>query len=97
MDDPARIGQLERELAGLTPRVSALEAQVRELFPLTTGLVRLEGSLNVVKQDVYEIKKEQHERTEQERSLRIALIGLSGTILVTLIGAIVTILLVYNG
>lgn len=91
MTDETRIGQLERETARFDQRLSGVERQVRDLTPLSTALVRVEGAVNTVKEDVADVRKQIQQRGEQERSLRIALIGLSGTILVTLIGSIVTV------
>lgn len=90
--DGPRIGQLEREMSSLVTRVEANERSIGSLLPLSTALVRLEGGIEVVKEDVHEIREQSRARGEQERSLRIALVGLSGTILVTLIGSIVTLL-----
>ena len=92
MTDEARLGRLERQQAVSDQRLASLEARVGDLTPVATAAVRLEGAVNGLKDDVAEIKGSIQARGEQDRSLRIALIGLSGTILVTLIGAIVAVL-----
>lgn len=95
-DSPeSRIGRLEREHAQLDERVGGLSRQMRELIPLTTSLVRLEGTVGSVKEDIHELRDGIADRDKQQaderRSLRLALLGLSGTILAALIAAVVTI------
>jgi hypothetical protein len=98
----SRLGRLEQAHARLDQRVDGLTRQVGELVPLTTGQVRLEGVVNGLKDDVSEVGEKvgdlrrvledrDKQQTEERRSLRLALVGLAGTILAALIAAAVTI------
>ena len=99
----SRLNRLERENASLSERVGALGRQVQDLLPLATSIVRLEGVVNGVKQDVADvgdavkevrsgITADTHRQAEERRSLRLALLGLAGTILASLVAALVTII-----
>lgn len=98
----SRIGRLEREHARLEARVESIATQVGELIPLQTGLVRLEGVVNGVKDDVHAIGGQiadvrgaladrDKQQTEERRSLRLALLSLAGTIIAAIIAAVITI------
>jgi hypothetical protein len=99
----SRIGRLERDHARLEQQVIDLANDVKELIPLSTALVRLEGRVEGVKngvltlgQNVNGIKRAMDTReqdvTDERRSVKVALIGLSAVIGAALIAAIATIL-----
>jgi hypothetical protein len=88
-----RLGTLEREHARMEGRIVSLEQQMIAVAPVNVSVVRLEGAVLAVKDDIDELKKQTEFKGQQERALRVALIGLSGTILAVLIGTIVTVAL----
>jgi len=98
-----RLIRLERDNASMDERLRSLGRQVQDLLPLATSIVRLEGVVNGVKQDVSDvgeavkeikagISDDTRRQSEERRSLRLALLGLAGTILASLVAALVTIL-----
>lgn len=99
----ARIGSLERDHARLDQRVSDLTNQVTSLLPLASGSVRLEAAAGGLKDDISRlelridaINKRIAERdqasTDERRSLRLALFGLTGTIVAAMIAAVATLI-----
>lgn len=98
------MGRVEQAQAAIAARLDAAERAIRDLSPLITGLVRLEGRVGGIKDDVSDVREQvgdiresirerDKSQTEERRSLRLALLGLAGTILAALIAAIVTVLL----
>ena len=98
----SRMGRLEQSHARLDQRVDGLAQQVTALVPLTAGFARLEEVVNGVKDDVLavggqvsevrsSIAKRDQQQTEDRRSLKIVLLGLTGTIAAALIAAVATI------
>lgn len=99
----ARLGQLEQEQARLGVRLQTIEQQVTDLRPLTTGLVRLEGRVSGLRDDVHDVgervsaiqqsvEDKAHAQVEERRSLRVALIGLTAVIVAAMIAAAATLL-----
>lgn len=90
-DSPeTRLRVIERELAQVQQRVADLVQEVHDLNPLVVAVTRLEATMGTVKGDVESVKLNLRERdkqaTDERRSVRIALIGLTATIIASLIG-----------
>jgi chaperonin cofactor prefoldin len=98
-----RLGQLEQEQARLGVRLQTIEQQVTDLRPLTTGLVRLEGRVSGLRDDVHDVgervsavqqsvEDKAQAQVEERRSLRVALIGLTAVIVAAMIAAAATLI-----
>jgi uncharacterized protein YoxC len=99
----SRLLRLERETAMLSQRVEDINTQVtqmpslvREVVTLTGSMNQLQGHVQSVAEDVHGVQQliDDRERraSEERRSVRVALIGLSGTIIAAMIAAIVTLI-----
>ena len=87
-----RLRHLERELAQLQQRVADLVQEVHDLTPLIVAVTRLEGTVGNVKSQVEDVRAtlsaREREATDERRSVRVALYGLTGTIAASLIGGV---------
>jgi chromosome segregation ATPase len=94
-----RVARLERDYARLDQRDVNASQQLQSLTPLPTQMVRLESGLEAlrdglkaVKEDIDELRDGISDRTkeqsEERRSLKLALIGLTGVIGAALIGGV---------
>ncbi len=101
-DTDARLQRLEERQAATHQRLTTLEREVEILNALPVAVARLEGGLVDVRDDVRDlctamaairlsIDDRELQTSEERRSLRIALIALSGVILAALIAAAATI------
>jgi uncharacterized coiled-coil protein SlyX len=96
-DSPeSRLLRVERELAALKQEVTDLSREVTDLSPLKVSVARVEGHVgNLVKevQDIHTQLSNRDERaSEERRSLKVALISLTGVIAAALIGGFAAIL-----
>lgn len=102
IDTDARLQRLEERQAATTQRLITLEREVAVLNALPVAVARVEGAVADVRGDVVDlgsalnavrvsIDDRELQTSEERRSLRIALIALSGVILAALIAAAATI------
>lgn len=99
-----RVRATERELAVLGSQVKDLGNDVRELMPLVVATTELRGAITGLRNDVGTVKREVGEvkqaldardrtATEERKAVKVALIGLTATILAAVIGGSVTLLI----
>jgi len=85
-----RMRQMERELA----RIGELVGSGRADISLVTSVALLQSSVKDLRDDIKNLKRDFDERekfhADERRSLRVALIGLTATIIASLIAAAVT-------
>lgn len=97
-----RIGRLEQKAAALEQRVTDLGSQVTALSQLPREMERVIGQIQSVRDDVRDLgdgvrsiraslESRDKQTTDERRSLRIALITLTGVIIAALIAAVATI------
>jgi uncharacterized coiled-coil protein SlyX len=101
-DESARIGRLEREMAGVTERVDNLAAKVDSLVPLSGSVAELKVGMSYMQAEVHDLAKalaeSERKRSESQeaalrdsqqwrRSITVAWIGTFGLAL----GAVATI------
>lgn len=97
----SRVKDLELEQARFKSNLDALTVDVKTLNPLNISYVELSGKVGNLKSDfdrlssdikgvVDGIKERDKTAAEERKSLKVALFSLSGIILSTIIGGIVT-------
>jgi uncharacterized protein YlxW (UPF0749 family) len=103
VDIDTRVGKLEQDAARLQQRVEDLSNTMRTFAPMVVTMTRLEESVKGLHDDVSActtsvsqirnaIDDRERRYSQERRSLRIALIGLSGVIFAALISAAGTLL-----
>jgi uncharacterized coiled-coil protein SlyX len=92
----SRVLRLEREAAALKQEVTDLSREVISLSPLTVAVARVEGQVTNLVNDVHDIQGQLKDRdkraSEERRSLKVALISLTGVITAALIGGLAAVI-----
>jgi hypothetical protein len=94
-----RVNRVEQDLARMSERYKALAEQVKAFLPLpikvtevAAAVVQVATSLADLSKDFDELKRDLTDvnkmHIEERRSLRVALIGLTGVILAAIIGGV---------
>jgi seryl-tRNA synthetase len=92
----SRLLRVERELAALKQEVTDLSREVLSLSPLTVAVARVEGQIGNLVREVKDIQDQLDTRdqraSDERRSLKVALISLTGVIGAALIGGIAAVI-----
>jgi chromosome segregation ATPase len=103
-DSPeTRLLRLEREIAMLSQKLQDFQERIADLFPMMRHVIELQTQVKSLEEDVETVtavcnrirtslEDRDREATQERRSVRAALIGLTGAILAAIIAAVTTLL-----
>lgn len=97
----SRLNNLEKELSRLEQKFEDLSRDVITLVPLSLSFVKIESSVESLNKEFHQIldgikerekesKDERKEIANDRKSVRVALYGLAGIIIASIIGAFAT-------
>jgi predicted nucleic acid-binding Zn-ribbon protein len=101
LDLEERIRQVEQKQATLMAQMDEVRHQITVLGALPVQFAELANSVLNLKDDIQEIsstlRRRDEDATDERKSVRIALLGLTGVIIAALIAAAATIIAAHGG
>lgn len=96
-----RMSRLERDVALVQQRLDDMRGRVSDLAVAAGTITRIEVTAAQLQAEVTNIRRDLSEREKEEkadrRSTRTAILGMTGAIMATIIGAVITLLIASGG